>query len=58
MMQDPFQYIGRITKRDSEGRVRAMEIIHPDDTVTLSENPDENNFVTFVTVIDLGRAPE
>lgn len=50
MIQDPFQYIGRVIKRGEDGKVRSMEVIHPEDTVTLE---DGDEFITFVTVIDL-----
>lgn len=57
-MNDPFQYIGRVTARHEDGRVKTLDVIYQDDTVTLSDDPTKNDFITFVTVVDLARKPE
>jgi hypothetical protein len=48
---DPFQYVGRVT-RDDTGRVRNIEVVHQDESITV-ESGDE--FITFVTVITLDK---
>jgi hypothetical protein len=53
MPNDPFQYIGRL-HRDENGRVKSMDVYYPgDEKIELDDDPAKNEFVTFVTVVEL-----
>ena len=58
MPQDPFTYVGRVRRSADGQRVVSMDVIMDDDTVILSEKMEENEFITFTTVIDLRRPQE
>lgn len=54
-MIDPFTHIGRVKRRDMDGKVRLMEIFYPEDNITVE---DGDEFITFTTVTDIARRPE
>jgi hypothetical protein len=47
---DPMTYIGRVT-RGEDGRVKNLEVYYDDSIIKLSEDPSENEFITFTTVV-------
>jgi hypothetical protein len=53
MPEDPFQYVGRLS-RDANGKPVSLEIFGPGDEITISQGDE---FITFTTVTSLEERP-